>query len=611
MFKNFNPLKNERDALIFAAIFPLCIAMIELGLNMFATHYLRLHDPDCYMRLVRLEQFLTTGDWFSSIIPESNAPFGENLHWTRLYDIFLILLILPVWLLTFSLHKAIFIVGFCVGPLLFMGCGVMTYKLFNALYSKTVALTSVVVISLMPAFSELGAFGATDHHIFFAFMHLGWLYSFIYAAKKEDDRFFILSGIFSIMALWISTSGLLLIALTLLTLSLYWIATGKKLDSMLAFFKGAGISVLVAYLIERHYTEWAIIEYDKLSLPYLALPLLFWGLFTLLARGEQRFPAQTMGHRFMRMAFLGFVFASIYLVSFPGFFRGPLADAPPYLKERFLSVVVEAKPLSQVISNAPWYYLTFHFMPIFLMIGLSSYYLYKRRSLAFLLHLIAVLFLIPPSIYQVRFISLIHPFFLLPFMFLIKDMEGKRIKKIPVLPFILFLPVLSSFLPMEIPRYYDQRVKKIVNSMNISPVTTDALVLFSKRLPPEEKARKPILLTYLFMGPEIIWLTDFRTIGSPYHRNIEGMVSSDIILSSRIEQDMINEIHRREIDYIMVSPVEVRDSWNMVAGHEMSLHQRMINKHHVPPFLELMPFPEYAWRVMIYKVDKEKLKEYL
>ena len=46
-----------------------------------------LIDNDAYMHLNRVTELYTTGDWYNSLYSRSNAPFGEEMHWTRCFDL--------------------------------------------------------------------------------------------------------------------------------------------------------------------------------------------------------------------------------------------------------------------------------------------------------------------------------------------------------------------------------------------------------------------------------------------------------------------------------------------------------------------------------------------
>ena len=56
-----------------------------------------LVDPDSFMRLVRVTQLHETGAWYDTSVPRINAPYGDVLHWTRPFDV---LLLVGAWALT-------------------------------------------------------------------------------------------------------------------------------------------------------------------------------------------------------------------------------------------------------------------------------------------------------------------------------------------------------------------------------------------------------------------------------------------------------------------------------------------------------------------------------
>jgi hypothetical protein len=56
-----------------------------------------LFDPDAYARLIRVQELHDTGAWHSTMLPRSNAPYGERLHWTRPVDMLLLAGAAPLW----------------------------------------------------------------------------------------------------------------------------------------------------------------------------------------------------------------------------------------------------------------------------------------------------------------------------------------------------------------------------------------------------------------------------------------------------------------------------------------------------------------------------------
>jgi hypothetical protein len=82
-----------------------------------------LIGPDSYMRLVRVTELYETGAWFDITIERSNAPYGDDLHWTRPYDV---VVLAGAWVLTpfLGFETALFRWGSLVSPIFHVALGV-------------------------------------------------------------------------------------------------------------------------------------------------------------------------------------------------------------------------------------------------------------------------------------------------------------------------------------------------------------------------------------------------------------------------------------------------------------------------------------------------------
>jgi len=93
------PGKPEKDAAWPLAAVVGFVAMVHVFwwlLGDTVVTYGNLVDSDGYARLVRVERLLETGAWFNSSLPRANWPYGGELHWSRLFDMLLIALALPL-----------------------------------------------------------------------------------------------------------------------------------------------------------------------------------------------------------------------------------------------------------------------------------------------------------------------------------------------------------------------------------------------------------------------------------------------------------------------------------------------------------------------------------
>src|SRR3546814_9831530 len=70
-----------------------------------------------YMRMVRVSELAQGWQWFDDTIARANAPYGDVLHWTRPFDLLILLLALPAGFVL-EAEQALYLAGMIVSPLL-------------------------------------------------------------------------------------------------------------------------------------------------------------------------------------------------------------------------------------------------------------------------------------------------------------------------------------------------------------------------------------------------------------------------------------------------------------------------------------------------------------
>ena len=75
-------------------------------------------DTDDFMRVVRIREFFNHNDLDNCIIARSNYPYGCELHWTRLYDFFIIGLTWIIDLFADSQEQSIDFACFIISPII-------------------------------------------------------------------------------------------------------------------------------------------------------------------------------------------------------------------------------------------------------------------------------------------------------------------------------------------------------------------------------------------------------------------------------------------------------------------------------------------------------------
>ncbi len=97
-----------------------------------------LIDPDGYMRLARVEHLWLTGAWFDPVFPRIGPPEGLALHWTRPFDVILLVISTVAQPFTSSFDQALLFAGIIVSPLIAALGGreavTETFRLFSVKY---------------------------------------------------------------------------------------------------------------------------------------------------------------------------------------------------------------------------------------------------------------------------------------------------------------------------------------------------------------------------------------------------------------------------------------------------------------------------------------------
>jgi hypothetical protein len=112
------------------------------------------------------------------------------------------------------------------------------------------------------------------------------------------------------------------------------------------------------------------------------------------------------------------------------------------------------------------------------------------------------------------------------------------------------------------------------------------------------------IAAHLDYGPEILYRTPHRVLGTPYHRNAEGILATFAVLADpdlAVSRQIVEE---RRVDLVLVCPL---DNWiygGGLQGHpEGSTLHALLASGQVPEWLEPMPLPEgQSGDVLLFRV---------
>ncbi len=291
-----------------------------------------LADSDAYLQLVKVSHLVETGDWYDSLLPRSNWPYGEVTTWTRSVDIVLVAgaaLLRPFM----SFHDALFWFGVALSPLCALACAYSIGWMAKPMLGPEERLSIMLLLLLQPGVLSYTYARGPNHHglLFLAFI---FACGFVLRAlgQPEKRRAAIGAGVATGVGLWISMEFLLPLVVVLASFGLLWLRQGDRWVGINRSFSiGFALAVAVLLPIERSpFAGLLADEYDRLSIVHLMLALIVLAAWTILP-----FAARYAGSGFAARALsaavvIGLAGAAMYAI-YPKFFGGPFVDADPAL----------------------------------------------------------------------------------------------------------------------------------------------------------------------------------------------------------------------------------------------------------------------------------------
>jgi len=544
--------QSETPKFLLVGIF--CVFYLLLALlgpiNVFEGELL---DTDSYTRLNRVLLVHELGHWNNSIYPRSNAPYGESSHWTKPMD-FLLLAGGSVLSLMMPFSTGLHVWGVVISPLLhvvaFMG---ILYLMREKLDRLGVILLSIAFL-LQPILDSYFAIGRPDHHSLILAVFC-WFLVGLYKGPQRAARWktCIYIGGMGALGLWVSVEFLVPIGLFLVAATVFWVWHGDKnafhiSRAMAAMFLVATLFVL----FERFSDDLLIVEYDKISLPHCVLL----GLIAMVWFGINALPphsgwTSTILRRLILIGTMSAVASVVQWSLFPDFFRGPLVGLDPMIRQLLWDNVAETQPLqnSEAIMNLGMGILVLPYLV----------YVMRRESVMLsqyqgLLLCIGVGIFMPLALYESRWTPYASILLLIPYVAYVRrtlewvgtrwsNRRGEAVSLLAGLV-LLFWPItVGTVMALDDPKL---EISTMDGKCPLKPL--------SEYLSTDESwvGTSQAILAFHDFGPELLYRTSHRIIGTPMHRNQEGMKDMLTIMTA-LDFDTAHQIvQRRKINLLVV-----------------------------------------------------------
>ncbi|HYD19679.1 MAG TPA: GtrA family protein [Patescibacteria group bacterium] len=304
------------------------------------------HDPDVWLRLAQVRQWLIGHDFFSHAVRNTNAPFGGiDIHWTRPVDM---LLVAGAFLTSPQLGGEIrlLLAASWLPPVLGMFALYFivqaAQKHFNHIQ---VTLCAIGLLMFSPLLSYYMP-GDADHHGLLAML---WCGAVCIAMQPLTTGKGALLGVVLGLMLWISPETLMPMAALYAVLGFFTLRDAGAIKPLAvaawAAFALCALGLAVEMGPARYFAQ---LPLDTLSMPYVVLMFLVAIGASLLCLPQIR--GRNWQARLICAVALAAAVAGVELWLYPDIAKGPLAAVDEFVHTNFLTVIIEAQPL---LARAP------------------------------------------------------------------------------------------------------------------------------------------------------------------------------------------------------------------------------------------------------------------
>lgn len=313
----------------------LVLAVILIARAWSAIGELRFPDPDDVLRIVQVRDLLAGQSWYDLHQYRIDGPAGTLMHWSRLVDLPLALVIAALSPLvgqdTAELIAGVALPIVTLGAIVFVVAGTASRFMTGrevTLACLCLGLAPALLVQLQPL--------RIDHHgwqVFTVVLALGGL------ACMRGVRGPVLSGIALGVGLSISLEVLPIAAAFGAVLVLRWLADGVTRAPFVAFLAALAVTLALTFLATRGFADLAR-HCDAISPAHI-------GLFAIVAGGAGIVARFNPRSRSALVAALGapvVAGAGFYIGLAPECMAGPFGNLDPVLREFWYENVAEGRP---------------------------------------------------------------------------------------------------------------------------------------------------------------------------------------------------------------------------------------------------------------------------
>lgn len=335
--------------LLLALIAVACVMLAEGGRG-FQILWNMGADNDSQVRLVQVRDLLAGQGWFDMHQYRLGMPEGSSMHWSRLVDAPIALIVLLVGAVTGSQAMGE-IAAQILWPALNYVAAIYLVVRAARLYAGEEAMVPAAVIGGIGLY-VVGIFGpgAIDHHNVQLVLVLAVMTFLLESLERPKMAY--LAGAAATLSFAVGMETAFYVAFAGLTVSAWFLIKGNEAARATANY-GIGFAAtgLFAFLVAKSPSQWSSVECDAYSVAQFAIAAL--GGAGIAAAASLPSVRNSMTRRALFLVAIGLVVAAVTLTFFPQCLAKPYADMDPRLREYWMGSISEAQPIWAAVRTMP------------------------------------------------------------------------------------------------------------------------------------------------------------------------------------------------------------------------------------------------------------------
>lgn len=514
-------------------------------------------EPDNAMRLVRVRDMLAGQEWFDNIQHRLNPPVGTPMHWAQWIDA---MLAAPIALLALIVGQvnAEIAVAFA-WPLVLLG-GFMFFAVriggelgaTEGLKREAQWATAIIAALAFPA-TEKFAPGSFDHHNVILVLVLASVWGLL--CMREQPRAGLWVGVALGLAIATAAEAVPLVMAGIVIAGFLWLLHPQNYSAGFARL-GIGLSAMsfIAFVALVPPADWGAPVCDAMGAPFLGLGLIAGGIAMALACVPAR-AISTLWHRLGVASALGLVGGAALITLFPQCLGGGYSALGDDMNTLWMAQISETRSLAALLGDDPGMLLSIAGAAV---AGLVAAVVYLRRHWRqpagwILLGFLLVGWLI--LAWQIRG-TIFATAFAIPFgAWAVVVARRKYHVKASALRALAFAGVAAGsaaaawasagealrarLTDYSVLKDYDFRV-----AGSKACTTPDAFRSLASAPP-------GVMLNQFALGAGVLVWTDHSVLSGPYHRNVNGTMTTINALRSSPERGRAI-VEASPADYVLV-----------------------------------------------------------